>query len=152
MFDNSEKLQVAIEAVVYIALNGGGGPVQSREITKRQDIAPRYLEPILQKLGRAGVVEGIRGPKGGYRLARERRRLTVGQIVRTILEDGDDADGPSARLKKSELGRSVIEPFWNEAEREFLAYLDGVTVEELCRRARVGGLAPEPARPLDFSI
>jgi Rrf2 family protein len=151
LFDHSEKLQVAIEAVVYIALNGAGGPVQSREITKRQDIAPRYLEPILQKLGRAGVVEGIRGPKGGYRLARERRRITVGEIVRTILEDADE-DAPSARLKKSELGRTVIEPFWNEAEREFLTYLDGVTIEELCRRARIGGLMPEPARPLDFSI
>ena len=151
MFDQSEKLQVAIEAVVYIALNGAGGPVQSREITKRQDIAPRYLEPILQKLGRAGVVEGIRGPKGGYRLARERRRITVGEIVRTILEDADE-NAPSARLKKSELGRTVIEPFRNEAEREFLTYLDGVTIEELCRRARVGGLVPEPARPLDFSI
>jgi Rrf2 family protein len=151
LFDQSEKLQVAIEAVVYIALNGAGGPVQSREITKRQDIAPRYFEPILQKLGRAGVVEGIRGPKGGYRLARERRRITVGEIVRTILEDADE-NAPSARLKKSELGHTVIEPFWNEAEREFLTYLDGVTIEELCRRARVGGLVPEPARPLDFSI
>ena len=136
---------------MYIALNGAGGPVQSREITKRQDIAPRYLEPILQKLGRAGVVEGIRGPKGGYRLARERRRITVGEIVRTVLEDADDA-APSARLKKSDLGRTVIEPFWNEAEREFLTYLDGLTIEELCRRARIGGLMPEPARPLDFSI
>lgn len=150
MFDSSEKLQVAIEAVVFIALHGAGGPVQSRDITKRQAIAPRYLEPILQRLGRAGVIEGIRGPRGGYRLARERRRITVGEIVRTLLEDGDD--GPSARTKKSDLGRSVIEPFWNEAEREFLAHLDGVTVEELCRRARDRGLSPEPTRPLDFSI
>jgi Rrf2 family protein len=150
LFDQSEKLQVAVEAVVYIALNGAAGPVQSRDITKRQGIAPRYLEPILQRLGRAGAVEGIRGPRGGYRLGRERRRITVGEIVRTILENG--GDGESVREKKSELGRSVIEPFWNEAEREFLAHLDAVTIEELCRRARAGGLAPEPARPLDFSI
>lgn len=143
---------MAIEAVLYIALNASGGPVQSRDITKRQAIAPRYLEPILQRLGRAGVVEGIRGPKGGYRLARERRRLTVGEIVRTILE-GDGEDGPSARpTKKSELGRLVVEPFWNQAEQEFLERLDAITMEELCRRARAGGLAPEPPRPLDFSI
>ena len=152
MFDHSEKLQVAIEAVVYIALNAAVGPVQSRDITKRQSIAPRYLEPILQRLGRAGVVEGIRGPKGGYRLARERRRITVGEIVRTILSDDMDDHEPSARTKKSDLGRAVIEPFWNEAEQELLAKLDAVTVEELCRRARTGGFAPEPARPLDFTI
>lgn len=143
---------MAIEAVLYIALNASGGPVQSRDITKRQAIAPRYLEPILQRLGRAGVIEGIRGPKGGYRLARERRRLTVGEIVRTILE-GDGEEGRSARpTKKSELGRLVVEPFWNQAEQEFLERLDAITMEELCRRARAGGLAPEPPRPLDFSI
>jgi Rrf2 family protein len=151
LFDQSEKLQVAIEAVLYIALNAGGGPVQSRDITRRQVIAPRYLEPILQRLGRAGVVEGIRGPKGGYRLARERRRITVGEIVRTIL-NSDDGDASLVRAKKSELGSVVVEPFWSDAEQEFLKRLDTVTIEELCRRARAGGLAAEPARPLDFSI
>ena len=151
MFDPSEKLQVAIEAVLYIALNAGGGPVQSRDITRRQAIAPRYLEPILQRLGRAGLVEGIRGPKGGYRLARERRRITVGEIVRSILED-EQENTPHARVKRTELGRIVVEPFWTGAEQEFLKQLDAVTIEELCRRARAGGLAAEPARPLDFSI
>ena len=151
MLDPSEKLQVAIEAVLYIALNAVGGPVQSRDITKRQAIAPRYLEPILQRLGRAGVVEGIRGPKGGYRLARERRRITVGEIVRTILDE-DEGGRATGRPKRSELGRLVVAPFWTECEQGFLERLDGLTIEELCKRARSVGLAPEPARPLDFSI
>lgn len=151
MFDQSEKLQVAIEAVVYIALNGVDGPVQSRDITRRQSIAPRYLEPILQRLGRAGVVEGIRGPKGGYRLARERRRVTVGEIVRTILEP-DPRNGEHRHMLQSELGRMVVGPFWNQSEEEFLAALDQITVEELCHRARSAGLASEPAKPLDFTI
>ena len=147
----SKRLLFAIEAVLDIAYNGSAAPVRSAEITERQGIPRRYLEPVLQELVREKILVGIRGPSGGYRLARERRRITVGEIVRTILEDADE-NAPSARLKKSELGRTVIEPFWNEAEREFLTYLDGVTIEELCRRARVGGLVPEPARPLDFSI
>ncbi len=151
MFDQSEKLQVAIEAVLYIALNGIDGPVQSRDITRRQSIAPRYLEPILQRLGRAGVVEGIRGPKGGYRLARERRRVTVGEIVRTIL-DSEQPPGERRHALQSDLGQHVVGPFWTQCEQEFLAQLDQLTVEELCRRARAAGLATEPAKPLDFTI
>ncbi len=151
MFDQSEKLQVAIEAVLYIALNGVEGPVQSRDITRRQSIAPRYLEPILQRLGRAGVVEGIRGPKGGYRLARERRRVTVGEIVRTILDS--DTNGAARRhALQSDLGQVVVGPLWSQSEQEFLSQLDQITVEELCRRARAAGLASEPAKPLDFTI
>jgi Rrf2 family protein len=151
VFDPSDKLRVAIEAVLYIALNSAAGPVQSRDITKRQAIAPRYLEPILQRLGRSGVVEGIRGPRGGYRLARERRRITVGEIVRVIL-DSADGDAEPAATKRSDLGRLVVDPFWGESEAGFLERLDSVTIDELCQRARAAGLASEPTRPIDFTI
>ena len=83
----------AIEAVLDIAYNSGAQPVQSREINSRQGIPRRYLEPVLQELVRHGVLVGIRGPSGGYRLARERRRVSIGDIVRTVrgLETAGDA-------------------------------------------------------------
>ena len=71
----SKKLLFAIEAVVDIAYNAGAAPVQSKEITRRQRIPQRYLEQVMQQLVRAGVLKGVRGPRGGYRLARERRQL-----------------------------------------------------------------------------
>ena len=72
----TKKLLFAIEAVLDIAYNGGPVPVRSAEITERQGIPRRYLEPVLQELVRHGILLGIRGPSGGYRLARERRLVT----------------------------------------------------------------------------
>ena len=76
----SKKLLFAIEAVVDIAYHAGPGPVRSTDISRRQGIPRRYLEQVLQELVRKGVLSGQRGPRGGYRLARERRRITVGEI------------------------------------------------------------------------
>ncbi len=84
MLRPSKKTLFAIEAVLDIAYHSGGEPVRSREITRRQGIPRRYLEQTLQQLVRSGVLMGVRGPRGGYRLARERRRISVGEIVRVV--------------------------------------------------------------------
>src|SRR5208282_93028 len=89
----TKKLLFAIEAVLDIAYNAGDLPVQSGEITRRQGIPRRYLEQVLQQLVRAGVLAGVRGPRGGYRLARERRRITLGEIVR-VVQAIEGADNP----------------------------------------------------------
>ncbi|MFQ5765180.1 MAG: RrF2 family transcriptional regulator, partial [Rhodospirillales bacterium] len=80
----SKKMLFAIEAVLDIAYHAGAEPVQSREITRRQGIPRRYLEQALQHLVRQGILVGVRGPRGGYRLARERRRISIGDIVRVV--------------------------------------------------------------------
>jgi Rrf2 family iron-sulfur cluster assembly transcriptional regulator len=146
-----KKLLFAIEAVLDIAYNAGALPVQSSEITKRQGIPRRYLEPVLQQLVRAGVLSGVRGPRGGYRLARERRRITVGEIVRVVrsLETGDDpADGEGG----AELGRKVVRPLWLELQEDVMRRLDETTIEELCLRAHKAGVAGEYAARFDYTI
>ncbi len=80
----SKKLLFAIEAVVDIAYHAGPGPVRSIDISRRQGIPRRYLEQVLQQLVRNGILAGQRGPRGGYRLARERRRITIGEIIRIV--------------------------------------------------------------------
>jgi Rrf2 family transcriptional regulator, iron-sulfur cluster assembly transcription factor len=146
-----KKLLFAIEAVLDIAYNAGALPVQSSEITKRQGIPRRYLEPVLQQLVRAGVLSGVRGPRGGYRLARERRRITVGEIVRVVrsLETGDDpVDGEGG----AELGRKVVRPLWLELQEDVMRRLDETTIEELCLRAHKAGVAGEYAARFDYTI
>lgn len=147
----SKKLLFAIEAVLDIAYNAGTLPVQASEITRRQGIPRRYLEQVLQQLVRAGVLSGVRGPRGGYRLARERRRINVGEIVRVVrsLETAEDAieSGGGA-----ELGRRVVQPLWAELQDELMHRLDGITIEDLCTRAHKAGVAGEYAARLDFAI
>ncbi len=147
----TKKLLFAIEAVLDIAYNGGGQPVQSAEITGRQGIPRRYLEQVLQQLVRTGILEGMRGPKGGYRLARERRRITVGEIVR-VVRALDSAVDPLEDETGAELGRRVVRPLWTELQEELMKRLDTITIEELCTRAHQAGIAGDYASRLDFSI
>lgn len=147
----SKKLMFAIETVLDIAYNAGSAPVQSAEITQRQGIPKRYLEQVLQALVRAGVLVGVRGPKGGYRLAKERRRITVAEIVRVVraLEQATD---PIEEEVGAELGRQVVRPLWAELQDEVMVRLEQTSIEDLCVRAHQAGVASEAASKLDFTI
>ena len=141
----------AIEAVVDIAYHSSGQPVQSQEITLRQDIPRRYLEQALQQLVRANILTGVRGPKGGYNLARERRRISVGDIVRVVrnLETGLEMDGTNPG---SELSAKVIAPMWQNLQSSMMEKLDGISIDDLCSQANDAGVESEGRQNLDFSI
>ena len=147
----SKKLMFAIEAVLDIAYNAGAEPVQSGEITRRQGIPKRYLEQVLQQLVREGVLAGVRGPRGGYRLARERRRITLGEIVR-VVRAMEQASDPIEEPAGSILGHKVVRPLWSELQEECMTRMDGVTIEDLCVRARSAGVESESEDRVDFSI
>ena len=147
----TKKLLFAIEAVLDVAYNAGPVPVRSAEITERQGIPRRYLEPVLQELVRHKILHGIRGPSGGYRLARERRLISLGDIVRTVrrLETADD---PISDPAGSALGHQIVRPLWLELEEEMMRRLDALTLEELCGRAHRAGIAGRIAEGGDFVI
>ena len=147
----TKKLLFAIEAVLDIAYNAGSLPVQSGEITRRQGIPRRYLEQVLQQLVRTGVLTGVRGPRGGYRLARERRRISLGEIVR-VVQALDGTEDPLAEDGGAELGHRVVRPLWQELNGEVMTRLDGITIEDLCLRAHKMGVPGEYGARLDFSI
>jgi Rrf2 family iron-sulfur cluster assembly transcriptional regulator len=147
----SKKMLYAIEAVLDIAYNAGSEPVQSRDITARQGIPKRYLEQALQLLVREDLLIGVRGPHGGYRLARERRRISVGDIVRVVrtMEAKDALDDDTTG---SDLGHKVVRPLWLEFSTELLKRLDTVSVDDLCSRADQAGIESEGRLKLDYSI
>ena len=145
-----KKMLFALEAVVDIAFNARPGPVQSKEISRRQGIPPRYLEQVMQQLVHAGVLKGVRGPRGGYTLARERRRISAGEVVRVVAaidEAEDDVDNAG-----SALGRQVVQPLWQGAEAAAMATLDAITLEDLCRRAHHDGVDRTARSDTDFTI
>jgi len=147
----SKKMLFAIEAVLDIAYNASAVPVQSSEITRRQGIPRRYLEQVLQQFVRSGILLGTRGPRGGYRLARERRRISLGEIVRVIrqMESGED---PIADPAGAELGRKVVRPLWQELQETLMKQLDAISIEDLCNRAYRSGIAGEFGERMDFTI
>ncbi len=150
MFRLSRKTLLALEAVIDIAFNARPEPVQAKEITARQGVPQRYLEQVMQQLVRAGILKGVRGPRGGYRLAKERRRISVGDIVRAA-ELAEDENGEEA-MPRSELGLRIVTPFIQSLQDEVMARLEAITVEDLCQQARAAGVnACEPITA-DFTI
>jgi Rrf2 family transcriptional regulator, iron-sulfur cluster assembly transcription factor len=147
----TRKLMFAIEAVLDIAYNTSDRPVQSSEIAERQGIPRRYLEHVLQRLVRAEILRGVRGPRGGYRLARERRRIFLGEIARLIGE----LDGSISLFEKpagSALGQTVLVPIWQDLHEQALQKLDAISIEDLCTQARKAGVESATDIPMDFAI
>lgn len=151
MLRPSKKLALALEAVVDVAYHGGSEPVQSQDIARRLGLPRRYLEQVLQQLVRAAVLKGVRGPRGGYRLARERRRISVAEVVRVVqgLEEPVGEDGPTS---ESLLGTKVIGPFWEQLESDLMTRLEAVSIEDLCRQAEQQSVESEGRRSFDFVI
>src|SRR5690349_14305768 len=96
----SRRSLLAIAAVVDIALHARPSPVAAKHLATRHNLPPRHLETMLQALVRAGILKGVRGPRGGYEIARERRRITAGDIVRAAMTAAvpEDEPTPSSRL------------------------------------------------------
>ena len=149
MLKLSRKTLLALEAVIDIAFNARPEPVQAKEITARQGVPQRYLEQVMQQLVRAGILKGVRGPRGGYRLAKERRRISVGDIVRAA-ELADDEDGEDV-APRSDLGIRIVNPFIQNLQGEVMARLDSITVEDLCQQARAAGVRASE-HSADFTI
>ena len=135
----SKKTLYAIEAVLDIAYHASSRPVQNREITRRQGVPRRYLEQALQGLVRKNILIGVRGPRGGYRLARERHRISVGDIVRVVSELESGAH-PLDTQTHSELGEKVVSPLWRELHDQVMERLDSVTIDDLGNRADQAGI------------
>jgi Rrf2 family protein len=146
----SRRSLLAIAAVVDVALHARPTPVAAKLLAARHDLPPRHLETLLQALVRAGILKGVRGPRGGYELARERRRITAGEIARAaMLADSDEALGPAPR---SLLVESVIAPRVEQASQAFLSVLDAITVAELCRQAEEMRTVDGVSASHDFTI
>ncbi|MEO5333985.1 MAG: Rrf2 family transcriptional regulator [Magnetococcus sp. YQC-5] len=152
MLKFSKKLLYAIEAVTDIAYNSSGEPVQIREVSHRQGVPQRYLEQVMQRLVRAGILKGVRGPRGGYLLGKERDRISVGDIARVVMELTDaEACGLPAETATGPIGQRVIRPLWAEFQEKILVMMDTVTIEELSRRAFHNGVPVERFNQLTCS-
>ena len=127
----SRKALLAIAAVVDVALHSRGQLVSAKDLAARHDLPARHLEPVLQALVRKGVLNGVRGPRGGYELARERRRITVNDILNAA---GSVEDDNGQAIQGSGLLKDVVMPAVAQAEKAYVTALSRITLEDLARR------------------
>jgi Rrf2 family transcriptional regulator, iron-sulfur cluster assembly transcription factor len=121
---------LAIAAVLDVAINARGRPVAAKSLADRHHLPPRHLEPVLQALVRAGILRGLRGPRGGYELARKEGDIAADEILRAAgtVDDADDAP-----LADSQLLTDVVVPALARAEDTLSKALARITVADLLR-------------------
>lgn len=131
----STKSTYGLRAMLAIALNAKAGATSITDIAAHEGISVAYLEQLLNRLRRAGLIESIRGPKGGYVLSKSATRITVGDIVRT-LEGGIypvhcvASGGADGKCKKA--GSCVPKIVWEKLAKSISGCLDSITLKELC--------------------
>ena len=132
----SREEQYGIMALVDLAYNLQGGPAQVGQIAERQQIPRRFLEQIFAKLRQANVVAGKRGPKGGYSLAKKPEDIKLEDVMRALrpkLQTADKDEQPIALA-------NLIDSVWTEIEGSFQTALRGVSLANLCNRAKDLGI------------
>lgn len=141
----SKKSMQTIEAMLYIAHRASNGPVSAKEICAYQGVSQRYLEATLQKLVNGDLLHGVRGPKGGYVLARDKRKINLAEIYEAI-QKGEKEQ------KLSQLTSKVLIPVIKEIERSFVKQLAEITLEDLCKKALKTGIEAIDKSKSDFVI
>jgi Rrf2 family protein len=126
---------LAIAAVLDIAINGRGRPVAARSLASRHRLPPRHLEPVLQALESQGILRGVRGPRGGYELARADTEIAAHEILQAAATVEDQGDPPASG---STLLKHVVGPALAKAEEAFSLALAAITVADLARSAHAG--------------
>ncbi|WP_421990947.1 RrF2 family transcriptional regulator [Roseococcus sp.] len=143
-----DRALLALDIALDIAFHAGrGGEVTgASDIAERLNAARRGIEPLLQALVRSGLLDSVRGPRGGYRMARAPREVRLAEIIAAVTED-EAADAPPGKL-----ATLVTAPLWAELDAAVEKKLQGITLEDLLKRAAAAGLRRPVTEPLHFVI
>ena len=147
MFKVQKRIIYAIEAVIDIAINSGVNPVQNIAIARRQGIPKRYLEQTLQTLVKNGILTGSRGPKGGYRLAKERRKIKISDIVSSVTIEKKNNE-----IYNSDLSKEIIEPIISKITNKCSLLLEEISIEEIYRLEKKTNNQDPSKKKVDFVI
>lgn len=129
------KGRFAVTAMLDLALHGDHGPVTLAGISERQKISLSYLEQLFGKLRRRALVESVRGPGGGYNLARDASRVTVAEIIAAV-EEQIDSTQCGGRENCQENTRCMTHDLWTELNATVHGFLSGVTLAQLVDKQR----------------
>ena len=146
----STKGRYAMVALVDLASAPGGGLVSLAEVSRRQHVSQAYLEQLFVKLRRAGLVESVRGPGGGYRLARSADSIRIAEVLEAVdetvsaMHTGAGATGAVSGSK----AQSLTNRLWESLSAHVYVFLHQTRLSDVAGNA----LTPCPAVPNLFQI
>ena len=134
------KGRFAVTAMLDLALHATAGPVTLAGISDRQKISLSYLEQLFGKLRRRELVESVRGPGGGYTLAREASRISVADIIQAV-EEPLDSTQCGGRENCHENQRCMTHDLWEELNTTVFGFLEGVKLSTLAEKQKTRTVA-----------
>jgi len=138
----TSKGRYAVMAMADLALHGGEiRAVPLQDIARRQEISLSYLEQLFARMRRAGLVSGVRGPGGGYRLAREAAVVTVAEIIAAVNEPikATRCDAASTKSCIGRTGRCIAHGLWQEMGDRIQVFLASVSLADVLEQRFDGG-------------
>jgi Rrf2 family iron-sulfur cluster assembly transcriptional regulator len=138
----TSKGRYAVMAMADLALHGGSErAVPLQEVAKRQEISLSYLEQLFARMRRAGLVAGVRGPGGGYRLSRPAHAVMVAEIIAAVNEPikATRCDEASTKSCIGRQGRCIAHGLWQEMGERIQAFLTSVSLADVLEQRFDGG-------------
>jgi len=127
------KGRFAVTAMIDVAMHSGAGPVTLAGVSERQKISLSYLEQLFGKLRRHGLVDSVRGPGGGYNLARPANGVSVADII-VAVDEPIDATQCGGKENCQDDKRCMTHELWANLNAHIFTYLRSVTLEQLVRQ------------------
>ncbi len=124
------KGRFAVTAMVDLTLSGGHGPVTMAAISERQRISLSYLEQLFGKLRRNQIVESVRGPGGGYHLARTADKITIAEIIQAV-DETLEASACGGKANCLDERQCLTHDLWMGLNDRIFEYLSSVTLQQL---------------------
>lgn len=145
----STKGRYAVMAMVDLARNGHGRPLALADIAQRQEISLSYLEQLFAKLRRGGLVKSVRGPGGGYLLAREPVAIRISDVILAVDEPirATRCQPGSPAGCHSDKSRCLTHDLWEELGNQIHLYLSSVTLDDVVNRRILGSSRVFPGMP-----
>lgn len=126
----------AVTAMLDLALHAKGGPVSLADISGRQGISQSYLEQLFSRLRKKGLVDGTRGPGGGYRLGKETMNISVADVIDAV-DESVDATKCGGEKNCQGTQRCLTHDLWEDLSGQIRNFLDDVSFEQLIERKSV---------------
>lgn len=131
----STRGRYAVTAMFDLATYGNGDPISAAAISDRQGISLSYLEQLLLKLKRGGLLKTIKGPSGGYRLAKKPAKISIGEIIEAAEGPVALADCVTSTCPKS--GCCSTRSLWESLSDKVTKVLNSTTLKDLCEENRI---------------
>jgi len=145
------KGRYAVTAMLDLAYHSEKKPVTLTDIAKRQEISLSYLEQLFARLRRCNMVEGVRGPGGGYQLSKKANAISIAEIIAAVDETIDSTRcGGKANCQNSE--PCLTHDLWSGLSDQIRTYLDSITLQDVLDRKCVQKVAERQDQNLAAKI